>query len=84
MAESKADLLARFKSLREDGEVIIGGGAGVGISAKAQVAGGVDFLVVYNSGRFRRLPRWRCRSILGRQEKGREGKERRCQGQARQ
>ena len=53
MAESKSDLLARFKSLRENGEVIIGGGAGVGISAKAQVAGGVDFLVVYNSGRFR-------------------------------
>jgi predicted TIM-barrel enzyme len=39
--------------LRDNGEVIIGGGAGVGISAKAQVSGGVDFLVVYNSGRFR-------------------------------
>lgn len=53
MAESKAKIVAHFKSLRERGEVIIGGGAGVGISAKAQVAGGVDFLVVYNSGRFR-------------------------------
>jgi predicted TIM-barrel enzyme len=53
MAENRENLLTRFRSLRDNGEAIIGGGAGVGISAKAQVSGGVDFLVVYNSGRFR-------------------------------
>jgi predicted TIM-barrel enzyme len=53
MVESRADLLSRFNNFRNSGIPIIGGGAGVGISAKAQVAGGIDFLVVYNSGRFR-------------------------------
>ena len=53
MAENREVLLNRFKNFRNNGTPIIGGGAGVGISAKAQVAGGVDFLVVYNSGRFR-------------------------------
>jgi predicted TIM-barrel enzyme len=35
------------------GEAIIGGGAGTGISAKSEEAGGIDLLIVYNSGRYR-------------------------------
>src|SRR5262245_15299319 len=45
-----------LKSLRgkvAEGKPIIGGGAGTGISAKMSEAGGIDLLVIYNSGRFR-------------------------------
>ena len=35
------------------GRAIIGAGAGVGLSAKCAEAGGIDLLVIYNSGRFR-------------------------------
>jgi predicted TIM-barrel enzyme len=47
------ELMKRFHAMRDQGMPIIGGGAGVGLSAKAQVNGGIDFLVVYNSGRYR-------------------------------
>jgi predicted TIM-barrel enzyme len=43
----------RLKKRIADGVPIIGGGAGNGISAKCQESGGVDLLIVYNSGRFR-------------------------------
>lgn len=46
----------RFKKLRDKvarGEAIIGGGAGTGISAKCEEAGGIDLIVIYNSGRYR-------------------------------
>ena len=36
-----------------DGEPIVGGGAGTGLSAKCEEAGGIDLIVIYNSGRFR-------------------------------
>jgi predicted TIM-barrel enzyme len=45
-----------LKKLREKvarGEAIIGGGAGTGISAKCEEAGGIDLIVIYNSGRYR-------------------------------
>src|SRR5512140_534942 len=35
------------------GEVIVGGGAGTGLSAKCEEAGGIDLLVLYNTGRYR-------------------------------
>src|SRR5258708_15935124 len=35
------------------GQPIIGGGAGTGLSAKCQEAGGIDLIVIYNSGRYR-------------------------------
>jgi predicted TIM-barrel enzyme len=35
------------------GEPIIGGGAGTGLSAKCEEAGGIDLIVIYNSGRYR-------------------------------
>src|SRR5690242_5307936 len=46
-------ILARLRSKVAAREPIIGGGAGTGISAKMSEAGGVDLLVIYNSGRFR-------------------------------
>jgi predicted TIM-barrel enzyme len=53
MAESRADILARFRDKIAAGRPIIGGGAGTGISAKFEEAGGIDLIVIYNSGRFR-------------------------------
>jgi predicted TIM-barrel enzyme len=53
MAEARADILKRFREKIARGEPIIGGGAGTGISAKCEEAGGIDLIVIYNSGRFR-------------------------------
>src|SRR5712691_2719997 len=53
MAIPRAVILQRLYAKAERGEPIIGGGAGTGISAKCEEAGGIDLIVVYNSGRFR-------------------------------
>ena len=53
MAEKRAEILARFRQKIKQGLPIIGGGAGTGISAKWEEAGGIDLIVIYNSGRFR-------------------------------
>ena len=49
----RQEILARLRAKVAEGKPIIGGGAGTGISAKMSEAGGVDLLVIYNSGRFR-------------------------------
>jgi predicted TIM-barrel enzyme len=49
----KANLLRRFHAMAARGEPIVGGGAGTGLSAKCEEAGGIDLIVIYNSGRFR-------------------------------
>jgi predicted TIM-barrel enzyme len=46
-------ILDRLRAKVAAGRPIIGGGAGTGISAKMSEAGGIDLLVIYNSGRFR-------------------------------
>jgi len=58
LAKTKVDnsrqaILARLRERIARGEAIIGGGAGTGISAKSEEAGGIDLLIVYNSGRYR-------------------------------
>src|SRR5882762_9746293 len=45
--------LDRLRGNINRGEAIIGGGAGIGLSAKSQEAGGVDLIIIYNSGRYR-------------------------------
>lgn len=50
--ERKA-LVERFRSMVANGEPIVGGGAGTGLSAKCEEAGGIDLIVIYNSGRYR-------------------------------
>ena len=52
-AESRSAILGRFRAMMARGEPIIGGGAGTGLSAKCEEAGGIDLIVIYNSGRFR-------------------------------
>ncbi len=46
-------ILERFRGMIAKGEPIIGGGAGTGLSAKCEEAGGIDLIVIYNSGRYR-------------------------------
>ncbi len=50
--ERKA-LLERFQGMVARREPIVGGGAGTGLSAKCEEAGGIDLIVIYNSGRYR-------------------------------
>ncbi len=49
----RAAILERLRAKRATGRAIIGVGAGTGISAKCEEAGGIDLIVIYNSGRFR-------------------------------
>ncbi len=49
----RAELLQRFREKVKSGRPIVGAGAGTGISAKCEEAGGIDLIVIYNSGRFR-------------------------------
>ena len=49
----RSDLMTKFRAMRDAGEPIIGGGAGTGLSAKCEEAGGIDLIVIYNSGRYR-------------------------------
>lgn len=53
MAESREAILGRLRDKIAAGLPIIGGGAGTGISAKCEEAGGIDLIVIYNSGRYR-------------------------------
>ncbi|MDP6543771.1 MAG: phosphoenolpyruvate hydrolase family protein [Phycisphaerae bacterium] len=53
MAFTREQVLTKLRSHIDAGVPIIGGGAGTGISAKFEEAGGVDLIVIYNSGRFR-------------------------------
>lgn len=49
----RSETLSRFHEQVRSGRPLIGGGAGTGISAKSAEAGGIDLLIIYNSGRFR-------------------------------
>ncbi len=53
MPESRDAILARFRSKVASGRPIVGGGAGTGLSAKCAEAGGIDLIIIYNSGRYR-------------------------------
>ena len=49
----RTELLEKFRAMIARGEPIVGGGAGTGLSAKCEEAGGIDLIVIYNSGRYR-------------------------------
>ncbi len=53
MPESRVTIMERLHKKVAAGQPLIGGGAGTGISAKCEEAGGIDLIVIYNSGRFR-------------------------------
>src|SRR5207245_9485056 len=50
---TREQCLERWRQQVAAGKPIIGGGAGTGISAKCAEAGGIDLIIIYNSGRFR-------------------------------
>lgn len=50
---ARSELLNRFRTKIASGRPLIGGGAGTGLSAKCEEAGGIDLIVIYNSGRYR-------------------------------
>ena len=53
MRPDRLTVLQRLREKVARGQPIIGGGAGTGISAKCEEAGGIDLIVIYNSGRYR-------------------------------
>ena len=61
---SRQEILDRFRTQVAQGQPIIGGGAGTGITAKSAEAGGIDLLVIYNSGRFRMAGRGSLSGLL--------------------
>ena len=50
---TRSELMRKFQQMCKEKTPIIGGGAGTGISAKWEEAGGIDLIVIYNSGRYR-------------------------------
>lgn len=60
----RRELLVRFGELIARGRPIVGGGAGTGLSAKCEEAGGIDLIVIYNSGRYRMAGRGSLAGLL--------------------
>ena len=61
---TRQELITRFKHKIKQGIPIVGGGAGTGISAKCEEAGGIDLIVIYNSGRYRMAGRGSLAGLL--------------------
>jgi predicted TIM-barrel enzyme len=61
---ARQTLLDRFRAKIAQRQPIIGGGAGTGLSAKCEEAGGIDLIVIYNSGRYRMAGRGSLAGLL--------------------
>lgn len=61
---TREGLVAKFRDMIARGEPIVGGGAGTGLSAKCEEAGGIDLIVIYNSGRYRMAGRGSLAGLL--------------------
>src|SRR5258706_5678767 len=64
MAATRTTILKQFRDKVAAGRPIIGGGAGTGLSAKCEEAGGIDLIVLYNSGRYRMAGRGSLAGLL--------------------
>jgi predicted TIM-barrel enzyme len=60
----RKQIVEKFHGMIKRGEPIIGGGAGTGISAKCEEAGGIDLIIIYNSGRYRMAGRASSAGLL--------------------
>ncbi|MFQ5973966.1 MAG: phosphoenolpyruvate hydrolase family protein [Alphaproteobacteria bacterium] len=60
----RSEILERFHDLVRRQVPIIGGGAGTGLSAKCEEAGGIDLIIIYNSGRYRMAGRGSAAGLL--------------------
>ncbi len=58
------DLMAKFQRMKAEGIPVVGAGAGTGLSAKCEEAGGIDLIVIYNSGRYRMAGRGSLSGLL--------------------
>ena len=63
-AIARAEILANFRAMVANRQPIVGGGAGTGLSAKAEEAGGIDLIIIYNSGRYRMAGRGSAAGLL--------------------
>jgi predicted TIM-barrel enzyme len=61
---AREELLAKYAEMVRQRRPIIGGGAGTGLSAKCEEAGGIDLIVIYNSGRYRMAGRGSLSGLL--------------------
>ena len=61
---ARKDILEKFRGMIAKGQPIVGGGAGTGLSAKCEEAGGIDLIVIYNSGRYRMAGRGSLAGLL--------------------
>jgi len=61
---SREELLSKFRRMVHERQPIVGGGAGTGLSAKCEEAGGIDLIVIYNSGRYRMAGRGSLSGLL--------------------
>src|SRR5690625_7875323 len=61
---TRQEILQRFRKQVEEGKVLLGVGAGTGITAKSSEAGGADMLIIYNSGRYRMAGRGSLAGLL--------------------
>lgn len=64
MLKNKKDIIKNLKEQVKEGNIILGAGAGTGISAKSGEAGGVDLIIIYNSGRYRMAGRGSLAGLL--------------------
>lgn len=60
----RKELLKKFNKMKADGVPIVGGGAGTGLSARCEEEGGIDLIVIYNSGRYRMAGRGSLSGLL--------------------
>lgn len=60
----RTEVFARLRQKADSGGVVIGGGAGTGLSAISQEKGGIDLIVIYNSGRYRMAGRGSLAGLL--------------------
>lgn len=61
---TRAEIIAKFKEEVASGKILVGVGAGTGITAKSSEAGGADMLIIYNSGRYRMAGRGSLAGLL--------------------
>ncbi|MFY9613034.1 MAG: phosphoenolpyruvate hydrolase family protein, partial [Tissierellaceae bacterium] len=64
MRLKRQEILNRFREKIKKGEILLGVGAGTGITAKSSEAGGCDMLIIYNSGRYRMAGRGSLAGLL--------------------
>ena len=64
MAPSRGEIVEKLAALAREKTPIIGAGAGTGLSAKCEEAGGADLIVIYNSGRYRMAGRGSAAGLL--------------------